>query len=318
MRKFVPNLLVAAASLVPVAAALGHGVIVRDGEVIHYTAFDPLAAATVTISSTEAGTVQFRDTTSPGGMDWGPCLPLNEKKSRCETNGVSRIDVQVFDAGDSVKAQMAVPLDVAGGSGNDSLTGGFGADAIAGGSGDDSIGGGLGADTVSGAEGNDLIDVRDGIPDSVSCGDGADTLIADETDPVQEAAALGCESIEVAPAPPDTVAPEIELGPEEKLAISKSGALPVPAALSEPGALSLGGRLLIDGEDAGKLGEASAAPDSPGQFWTMRAELPAKLEKKARKAIERRKPVAAKLELSGADAAGNVSSLGDRVKVAGK
>lgn len=92
------------------------------------------------------------------------------------------------------------------GDGNDRLDGGPGADAIDGGFGDDAIVGGPGRDTISAdlagddcgpawckvPYGNDTIDARDGEVDSVTCGAGADRVLADAADVV----AADCEQVE--------------------------------------------------------------------------------------------------------------------------
>ena len=131
-------------------AASGHGILRQEGDVLRYTAPDPTVGATLTISSPEPGTLEFFDTTSPGGMDWGPCIPVNERKSRCPAKGVARIEVEVYDGDDTVTVRVPTPVDVRGGAGADRLTGGYGPDALAGGSGDDALSGGLGADAGRG------------------------------------------------------------------------------------------------------------------------------------------------------------------------
>jgi Ca2+-binding RTX toxin-like protein len=83
-----------------------------------------------------------------------------------------------------------------GGVGNDKLDGGFGDDAIVGGPGKDMIsgdraGGDCGPIWCKWPYGNDTIDVRDGEIDSVTCGAGADTVLADANDVV----APDCETV---------------------------------------------------------------------------------------------------------------------------
>ena len=78
-----------------------------------------------------------------------------------------------------------------GGAGNDRVNGGAGNDTISGGAGNDRIKGGAGRDKISGGAGNDRIDVRDGERDTVKCGSGKDTVIADKKDKV----AKDCEVV---------------------------------------------------------------------------------------------------------------------------
>jgi hypothetical protein len=79
-----------------------------------------------------------------------------------------------------------------GGRGNDAVQGGPGNDELGGGFGDDVLDGGPGSDFLEGGAGNDLIRSRDGVRDSVSCGAGRDTVIADAVDFV----AADCERID--------------------------------------------------------------------------------------------------------------------------
>ena len=55
---------------------------------------------------------------------------------------------------------------------------------VFGGAGNDTLGGGSGEDLVDGSTGNDIIEVQDGVRDSVSCGDGSDSVTSDRADVV--------------------------------------------------------------------------------------------------------------------------------------
>jgi Ca2+-binding RTX toxin-like protein len=95
---------------------------------------------------------------------------------------------------------------IAGDADGDVVDGGAGADLVEGGFGDDRLVGGPGRDTVNGdrktrcneyscdliVAGNDTIEVRDGDVDSVSCGPGADRVVADAADAV----AADCETVD--------------------------------------------------------------------------------------------------------------------------
>jgi hypothetical protein len=101
---------------------------------------------------------------------------------------------------------------IAGDANGDEVLGGAGDDEIAGGFGDDHLVGGPGRDTISGDRplrcnelhcdyagfGNDTIDARDGEADSIDCGAGTDTVLADAVDTV----APDCEDVRVAGAGP--------------------------------------------------------------------------------------------------------------------
>lgn len=99
---------------------------------------------------------------------------------------------------------------VDGGAGNDTVEGGFGDDRIIGGPGRDAIAGDrksrcneMACDAL--VAGNDTIEARDGEVDSVSCGVGADRVIADPDDVV----ASDCETVDrAAITPPGGKAPD--------------------------------------------------------------------------------------------------------------
>jgi putative metal-binding protein/hemolysin type calcium-binding protein len=78
--------------------------------------------------------------------------------------------------------------------GGDTLSGAGGDDEIAGGDGADLLEGGSGSDAIAGGDGDDTIRAQDGEPDTVSCGPGNDTVLADG----QDTLAADCEA---APAP---------------------------------------------------------------------------------------------------------------------
>jgi hypothetical protein len=113
-----------------------------------------------------------------------------------------------------VVRQITTPTTLRGNGGNDVLKSGDGADTIDGGAGDDEIDAGFSDDTIVGGPGrdrisadtaggdcgpmwckypygNDNVDVRDGEVDSVSCGFGTDTVLADTIDVV----AKDCENV---------------------------------------------------------------------------------------------------------------------------
>jgi len=75
-----------------------------------------------------------------------------------------------------------------GGAGNDVIAGNALGNRLTGNGGNDTITGGTGEDRIEGSEGDDLIDSRDGRFDSIDCGAGTDTLLADAGD-----SAVSCE-----------------------------------------------------------------------------------------------------------------------------
>ncbi len=77
-----------------------------------------------------------------------------------------------------------------GGNGRDDLNGGPGNDTLNGGAGADSLDGGPGRDVVNGGAGPDAIVSRDGERDTISCGNGRDSVRADRADRLS-----GCERV---------------------------------------------------------------------------------------------------------------------------
>ncbi|MBN9099031.1 MAG: hypothetical protein J0I49_13090 [Pseudonocardia sp.] len=77
-----------------------------------------------------------------------------------------------------------------GGTGADEISGGAGNDVIDGGAGDDITTGGAGRDVLTAGAGNDTVNVADGEVDTVDCGAGVDTVVADRTDVLRN-----CENV---------------------------------------------------------------------------------------------------------------------------
>jgi Ca2+-binding RTX toxin-like protein len=100
----------------------------------------------------------------------------------------------------------SLAVTAAGGSGNDTLTGGASADTFLGGSGNDTITSGGGLDVVQGDDGDDRVNVRDGTADVARGGDGTDSVVADSA---QLDIVDGFESVDRPPdvSPPPDVAP---------------------------------------------------------------------------------------------------------------
>ena len=107
------------------------------------------------------------------------------------TNGTSSINIVVGNNRANVLNGTAGRDLLHGLGGNDRLFGRAGNDRLVGGAGNDRLVGGAGRDVIEGGIGADTIEVRDGSRDSVNCGNGRDTVIADRLDTV----ARNCETI---------------------------------------------------------------------------------------------------------------------------
>ena len=133
--------------------------------------------------------------------------------------GFSSDNLTGSDGGDTLRGNAGTDA-IDGGAGNDRLEGGNDADTLTGGSGED---------TLDGGDGGDTIQVRDDARDTVVCGPGADSVVADAIDVVD----ADCESVDrpdVAPGPGggsgtggpgdtarDTLAPVLALPAKVKL-----------------------------------------------------------------------------------------------------
>jgi Tol biopolymer transport system component len=94
----------------------------------------------------------------------------------CDIVGTSRNDVLQGGPGDDL---------ICGLGGNDVIRGGGGNDVLLGGDGNDTLIGGNGDDVLFGGRGNDVLRDRDGSPDVLDGGPGADRVVADRHDTVR-------------------------------------------------------------------------------------------------------------------------------------
>jgi Ca2+-binding RTX toxin-like protein len=99
----------------------------------------------------------------------------------CAAAGITLLDVEVGDQGDTVKILAPTPSRILGGDGIDNLTGGDGNDQISGDAGTDTLAGGAGDDTVDGGPDDDHVSGGAG-NDTLLGGDNNDTLNGDDGD----------------------------------------------------------------------------------------------------------------------------------------
>jgi Putative metal-binding motif len=167
-------LALAAALCVP-AGAQAIGVFQVQGSTIVYTA---QSGDVDQIAGVDIGTA-YRFTRF-GGADIGPGADCNfvgtdQNAVDCRKTGVTSVLLVLDDQDDiaTISPSITVPVTLDGGPGNDGLFGGGGQDTFAGGT------------------GNDNVVARDGVAESVNCGDGQDTAITDDAD-----VRISCEEIE--------------------------------------------------------------------------------------------------------------------------
>lgn len=117
-------------------------------------------------------------------------------------NGLSGNDCVSGGSGDDIGIGGAGDDKIQGGTGDDRLRGDAGKDRIKGGPADDMIvgggdrdriNGGSGSDVLKGSGGDDRIKSSDGTRDTVKCGSGKDTVVADKKDKV----ARNCERVKI-------------------------------------------------------------------------------------------------------------------------
>ncbi|MEL7090761.1 MAG: calcium-binding protein [Pseudomonadota bacterium] len=130
-----------------------------------------------------------------------------------------------------------------GGAGTDSLSGDAGADRLDGGAGDDTLDGGFGADALIGGVGNDVLQggAGDGVADSLSGGEGLDTLILGATD--IGTGGTGADSFELAPGETGAVTITDFVDGEDAIVVNYTGTAPTltgqTVATTDPSGVTL-------------------------------------------------------------------------------
>lgn len=148
---------------------------------------------------------------APGGLlvaDSGAALTLG---AGCVPQGIevlcagaTRVEAELGDSDDVLTLSAALPAELDGGDGNDTLTGGANTDSLSGGpgfdvlagdAGADSLDGGTGGDTADGGAGDDSIVLRDELTDTATCGTGRDSVRAEVLDQLD----FACERVDYGP-----------------------------------------------------------------------------------------------------------------------
>ena len=121
-----------------------------------------------------AGKIFLSETQSPSGSVGAGCTPVSGEPT-VVCSGVTSLDLQPLDGNDFVTVFNALPANIDGGAGADTIWGGFGNDTIT---------GGTQADDIRGGGGDDRIYAQDGAVDTIDCGDGDDRAFTDANDVV--------------------------------------------------------------------------------------------------------------------------------------
>jgi Ca2+-binding RTX toxin-like protein len=320
----VPALICATAGLlVATPAADAHSLIRLVGNEALYLSQDATSLNTLAVRAA-GDEIEFRDPTVDNGADIGPCRPGevdragNPIQAFCPGSGVVRVRIDLGEREDTATVSIALPVHLTGGPGADQLTtgsfpdyvnGGDGNDRLVTGAGDDELVAGPGVDDVDAGSGGDKIDVRDGLRDTVSCGDGADTVTADEFD----ALATDCEGAArtSTPPPPDAAAtatdktpPSIDVGAVTLQRVGRRGIVRVAATSTERGTIGASGFVDVAGLRL-PLGSAGKRIAVAGGGAELAIRLTAPQMRAARRALRRGRHVFVRLTVVATDAAGN-------------
>lgn len=322
MRRLAALALVLAGAAHP-AAADAHSIVRVNGAELTSLSADATSLNTLTVRLTGPD-IELHDPTVDGGMDPGPCRPGDVDRSGfivrafCRRDGVRLVRLDVGDREDAVTADIPVAVALLGGGGADTLRSGPADDTLSGDAGDDTLRsaagadtliGGLGVDALDAAAGDDTLRVRDGLADTVQCGDGQDAVEADTLDEI----AGDCERVSrvATPAPADDggrsrdrTAPRVQAGGATIQRVRRSATIRVAATSSERGTLAASGFLDVGGLNLPLISRRERVPVAGGGV-ELRIRLSRSQARRVRRALSRRRRVIVRLRVVATDAAGN-------------
>ena len=294
--------------------------------------------------------IHFYDDTDPNGITTFPTPPCFPGKTNAKGNPVelfctiSQIKAVHIDSGpntDSVVYHVdQLPLSLAGGIGTDSLTTGGGDDQIAGEQGDDTIDSGAGADDVTGDDGNDTISTgdgddrvnggagidtistgagddsvteADGYADKIDCGDGTDTVNADQLDEVngncENVKRQFVEAVAGQSAASDKTPPKLQAGAYSTQRISLTRrTIRVAGTSSEQGIIGVTGYLAVGGIND-RLVPASKKVTVGGGGVDLVIKLSKRQVRLALGALRKHHKARCHVVVAATDAAGNTSRI---------
>ena len=265
------------------ASAGAHSIVRSSQGTIAYLASDATSLNTLTVRYTGTD-IEFYDPTVDGGIDPGPCRPgeINGRQEViqvfCSRAGALQVRIDVGEREDKVTSTIDLPTQALGGPGADNLVAGAGPDVLAGNEGNDVLAAGGGADTLLGGDGDDrmeggegndklqagagldtldagpgddAIETPDGIADKITCGDGNDTVDADQLDEVGP----DCETVRRTFAEPvaggstgdDKQPPKLAIGGRSLQRVGAKRRFFIAATSTERGTISASGFLEVNG-----------------------------------------------------------------------
>lgn len=323
MRRLAAVALVLAGAAWP-AAAEGHSIVRVNGAEVTSLSADATSLNTLTVRLAGSD-IELRDPTVDGGMDPGSCRPGDVDRAGfivqafCPRQGVRLVRLDAGDREDTVTAEIPIPVALLGGEGadrlrsgpaDDTLSGDAGDDTLASAGGRDTLAGGLGVDVLDAGPGDDTLRVRDGLADTVRCGEGEDAVDADTLDEV----AGDCERVSRTATPPpadqggasrDRTAPRVQAGGATIQRVGRrSATVRLVATSSERGTLAASGFLDAAGLNL-PLSSRRQRVAVAGGGAEIRIRLSGSQLRRVRRALARRRRVTVRLRVVATDAAGN-------------
>jgi RTX calcium-binding nonapeptide repeat (4 copies) len=310
--------------LLPAVAAADSRLGLAQGALTFFS--EDVAVGNRLLAEDSAQGLRLFDPADPAGMRFAdvPCDPgrLNEQANVievfCDTRALRRLDVDVGDGEDDVDYRArSLPVTLSGQLGADRLRTGETSDVVRGGQGDDAIATGGGADRAVGGAGADRVDlgagddgaqVADGEPDSVTCGAGYDTVLADTADTVWGCENVAREKVAGAPPPEDDVTPVLRarIVPRQRISPRRRYVAVVVSA-SEPALVRASGFLVAGGLNS-RVALASVAVGAAGQQRRLVVRLSRGQVARAMRDLRRAHRPRLRLALTAVDRAGNTSA----------
>ena len=146
----------------------------------------------------EPGVVRFADTVDVPVNPAAGCTAVASNEATCAAPDDFRVDADLGDGADEATATGPGIVKLNGEAGSDELIGNEGDDELVGGDDGDRLEGRAGRDSYDGGLGDDFISARDSVRETVICGEGVDSVVADLEDEV----AADCENVDKPLAPP--------------------------------------------------------------------------------------------------------------------
>jgi hypothetical protein len=155
LRRLAPAITIFACLLAAPSAMAASATVDAGQDRLEYTASTGERNVLTVTGSGNTYTIEDAVSNITAGPD---CTQLAAKRVRCSSGQIKSVYLELRDQDDSVVNSASIDVEVIGGDGADTLTGGAQSyDKLYGGPGDDLLDGGLGADFLSGDEGRDRV-----------------------------------------------------------------------------------------------------------------------------------------------------------------